>query len=64
MIRAGIHWNGGEVTTLELPRGQSGVHHDMTVTELIELLRDLATELSAVVGERVFGTPSDGDLSR
>ena len=45
-IRADVHWNGGEVSTLELARGHRGIHQELTVPELIELLRDLATEFS------------------
>ena len=45
-IRADVHWNGGEMSTLELRQGHRGVHRSMAVSELAELLRDLATEFS------------------
>ena len=45
-MQADIHWTGGEVSTLELPLGRRGVGHDGVESELIELLRGLATEFS------------------
>jgi excisionase family DNA binding protein len=45
-LRAELHWKGGEVTTIEVPRGKRGVHRYVLSTELVELVRTLAREFS------------------
>jgi len=38
IVRAKVHWKGGEVTVIELPRGKSGVHRYVTAPELVDLV--------------------------
>jgi len=47
-VKAEVHWYGGEVSTLEIPRGRSGKHRHVAEPELIELVRRLAREFSDV----------------
>lgn len=46
VLRTAVHWNGGEVTPLEVPRGRTGIHRYVAEPELLELLRHLASEFS------------------
>ena len=43
---AQVYWHGGEVTVIEVPRGRSGIHRHVADSELIDLIRELATEFS------------------
>jgi excisionase family DNA binding protein len=45
-IKAEIHWAGGEVTTVEVARGKTGIHRYVADAELVELIRGLASEFS------------------
>lgn len=45
-LKAEVHWTGGEVTSIEVLRGQSGITRYVTDPELIGLVRALATEFS------------------
>jgi len=45
-LKGEVHWKGGEVTTVEVPKGRSGVHRYVTDPELVELVRALAKEFS------------------
>jgi len=45
-LKAELHWKGGEVTTLEVPRGKPGVHRYVSSPELVALVRTLAQEFS------------------
>jgi predicted DNA-binding protein (UPF0251 family) len=45
-IKAEVHWAGGEVTTLEVTRGKTGVNRYVAGPELVELIRGLAAEFS------------------
>jgi len=45
-MKADVHWKGGEATTIEVPRGRSGVHRWVTDPELVALVRELAGEFS------------------
>lgn len=46
MLRAQVHWVGGEATTVEVPRGRSGVTRYATDAEVVELVRMLAPEFA------------------
>jgi excisionase family DNA binding protein len=45
-LQAQVHWAGGEVTTLEVPKGKSGVHRYVTDPEVVALVRVLAAEFA------------------
>jgi excisionase family DNA binding protein len=45
-LKAEVNWQGGEVTTIELPRGKSGCHRYASPPELVELIEKLAEEFS------------------
>lgn len=45
-LKAEIHWTGGEVTKIEVLRGRRGIHRYVADPELVELVRELATEFS------------------
>jgi len=45
-LTARLHWKGGEVTTIELPKGKSGIHRYVSPPELVELIRTLSAEFS------------------
>jgi len=45
-IKADVHWQGGEVTTLEFKKGTMGHHRYVATPDLIELVRTLAKEFS------------------
>lgn len=45
-LQAQIHWVGGELTAIALPKGRSGVHRYATDPEVVELVRRLAEEFS------------------
>lgn len=45
-LQARVHWAGGEVSTLEVPKGRSGVHRYVTDPELVALVRVLAAEFA------------------
>jgi len=46
IIKAKVHWKGGEFTTVEVPRGKTGVHRYVSPPELVELVRTLAREFA------------------
>lgn len=46
MLKAEVHWVGGEVTTVEVLKGRSGVTRYATDTEVVELVRMLAQEFA------------------
>lgn len=46
MLNAQVHWVGGEVTTVEVPKGRSGVTRHATDAEVLELVRMLAPEFA------------------
>ncbi len=54
MFDAKIYWCGGEMSSLELPKGRSGVHRNVSDPELIELIRSLAREFSDTQISRIF----------
>jgi excisionase family DNA binding protein len=43
-LQAQVHWAGGEVTTLEVPKGKSGINRFITDPEVVALVRLLAAE--------------------
>ena len=45
-LQAQVHWAGGEVTTLEVPKGRSGVRRYVTDPEVVALVRVLAAEFA------------------
>jgi len=45
-LKAIIHWKGGEETTVEVPKGKTGIHRYVSPPELVELIRTLADEFS------------------
>ena len=45
-LKAEVNWKGGEVTTIELPKGKSGCHRYASPPELVELIQKLAEEFS------------------
>jgi hypothetical protein len=45
-LKGEVHWSGGEVTTVEVPKGRSGIHRYVAEPELVELVRALAKEFS------------------
>ena len=45
-LQAQVHWAGGEVSTLEVPKGRSGVHRYVTDPEVVTLVRVLAAEFA------------------
>ena len=47
-VKAEVHWHGGQTSTLEVPRGQTGQHRHVAEPELIELVRHLARDFSDV----------------
>lgn len=46
LLQAEVHWVGGEVTQIEVPKGKTGVHRWVSDPELIELVRQLAGQFS------------------
>lgn len=42
VLKAAVHWVGGEVTTIETPKGRCGVHRYVTDPDVVELVRGLA----------------------
>ena len=54
MLKAEIHWSGGERTVVEVPKGKSGIHRHVSEPELIELIRQLAAEFSDVEIARIL----------
>jgi len=46
ILTAKVHWKGGEVTTIEVPKGKCGIHRYVSPPELVELIRTLAAEFS------------------
>jgi hypothetical protein len=54
MLKAEIHWSGGERTVVEVPKGKSGIHRHVSDPELIELIRQLAAEFSDVEIARIL----------
>jgi len=47
-VTADVHWFGGEVSRLEVPRGKTGRHQHVAEPELVELVRRLARDFSDV----------------
>ena len=45
-IRAEVHWVGGEMTPLEVPRRKSGMHRWVMDPEVVELITQLAQEFT------------------
>ncbi len=45
-LQAQVYWAGGEVSTLEVPKGRSGVHRYVTDPEVVALVRVLAAEFA------------------
>jgi len=45
-LQAKIHWVGGAVTSIEVPKGRVGIHRYTTDPQLVDLLRRLADEFS------------------
>ena len=45
-LQAEIHWVGGDVTPIAVPKGRSGIHRYATDPEVLELVRRLAEEFS------------------
>jgi DNA invertase Pin-like site-specific DNA recombinase len=45
-LKAEVHWKGGEVTTVEVLKGRSGLHRYAAEPELVELIRNLAEEFT------------------
>jgi DNA invertase Pin-like site-specific DNA recombinase len=45
-LQAQIHWFGGEVTPITVPKGRIGVHRYATDPEIVDLVRRLAEEFS------------------
>lgn len=45
-LKAEVHWRGGEITALEVPKGKSGVNGYATAPEVVELVKNLAQEYS------------------
>jgi hypothetical protein len=45
-MKAEVHWAGGEVTTVEVARGKTGINRYVADPELVELIRGLAAEFS------------------
>lgn len=46
MLQAQVHWVGGEVTILEVPKGKRGVHRYVTDPEVVALVRVLAAQFA------------------
>jgi len=53
-IKAEVYWFGGEISTLEVPRGRTGKHRHVAEPELIELVRRLAREFSDAQVARIL----------
>jgi len=53
-IKAEVHWFGGEISTLEVPRGRTGRHRHVAEAELIELLHRLARDFSDTQVARIL----------
>ena len=53
-LTAKVYWKGGEETTIEIPRGKTGVHRYVSAPELVELIRELAKEFSDVQIARIL----------
>ncbi len=45
-IEAALHWVGGAVSRVEVPKGRCGEHRYVTKPELVTLVRDLAAEFT------------------
>lgn len=45
-LTAEVHWKGGQVTTVEVARGKTGVHRYACPAEVVDLVRTLAGEFS------------------
>ncbi len=45
-LQARIHWVGGEVTPITVPKGRVGVHRYATDPEIVDLVRQLGQEFS------------------
>lgn len=53
-IKADVHWFGGEISTLEVPRGKTGEHRHVAEPELVELVRRLAHDFSDAQVARIL----------
>ena len=45
-LQARVHWVGGEVTPITVPKGRVGVHRYATDPEIVDLVRQLSDEFS------------------
>ena len=45
-LQARVHWAGGELSMLEVPKGKAGVHRYVTDPEMVALVRLLAAEFA------------------
>jgi DNA invertase Pin-like site-specific DNA recombinase len=46
VLKAKIHWKGGEVSSIEVAKGKSGINRYVSDPELVDLVRNLAGEFS------------------
>ena len=46
MLKAVVYWKGGEQTSVEVPKGKTGIHRYVSPPELVELIGKLADEFS------------------
>jgi len=53
-IKAEVHWIGGQVTTIEVRRGRTGVNRYVSDPELVELMREMANEFSDAQMARIL----------
>jgi DNA-binding MarR family transcriptional regulator len=51
-LQADVHWVGGEITRIEVPKGRTGIH--VTDEEIVEWVRQLAAEFSDEQIARIF----------
>lgn len=45
-LKAIVNWKSGDSTTLEVPKGKTGIHRYVSSSELIDLIKKLAAEFS------------------
>jgi DNA-binding MarR family transcriptional regulator len=53
-LQADVHWVGGEITRIEVPKGRTGIHRYVTDEEIVERVRQLAAEFSDEQIARIF----------
>ncbi len=46
ILQAKVYWSGGEMTTIELPKGRVGIHRYVTDPEVVEQVRNLAEQFA------------------